>query len=116
MDKRINYFIIPGLYDKPINLPLREDILNVIASEKNVNIEQILTKSRDSELVECRFIYIKTLRSVYSMKLTAIGKELGKDHTTIIHALEQFDNRYKFEENFKNTANRIFRKLGLKIN
>ena len=116
MKESLNYFIIPGLNDvDPDNLT-REKILQIIAAEKNVKIEQILTRSRNSELVESRFIYIKALRCAYNLNLVSIGREMGKDHTTIIHALQQFDNRYQFEEEFKKIANRIFLKLGLKLN
>ena len=116
MNEPLNYFIIPGLRETLDDIPSRDKILRIIAKEKNVNLELILTKSRDRDLVESRFIYIKALKTIYEMNLVSIGKELGKDHTTIIHALKQYENRYKYEEHFKKIANKIFVRLGVKVN
>ena len=116
MSAEINYFIIPGLKDVADDKPTREKILRIIANEKGVNVDKILTKTRDTDIIDCRFIYIKMLKHIYAMKKISIARELGKDHTTIMHALKQFDNRYQFEEPFKKVANRICYRLGVKLN
>ena len=117
MIEQMNYFIMPGLHEAfPDGKPARETILKIIASEKKVNLEHILTKTRNSDIVEARFIYIKLVKQVYNMTKVSIGRELGKDHTTIIHALKQFENRFKYEESFRHTTNKICVRLGIKLN
>jgi len=112
----MNYFILPGLVESIETIPTRETILKVIASEKRVNFDLILTKARPTELVDSRFIYIKLLKHVYGLNKVTIAKELDKDHTTIIHALREFDNRYKYEEPFRLVVNKVCLRLGVKLN
>jgi hypothetical protein len=53
------------------------------------------------------------------MKLDAslvdIGRYFGRDHTTVIHGLKSFKNRYKLEDRFKLLSDRVAACVGIDI-
>lgn len=124
-DEIINPYVIPGLIRK--DLPgdtldrlncLRNSILNkqeiveIIASEAGISMKLIFTSLRESEYVFARNIYTK-IQKIYGKKLTEIGRDIDKDHTTIIHSLKQFDYRYTLEDGYRELSNKIFNKVGI---
>ena len=84
-----------------------EQILEIISKEGNVSVKNILSHCRDTEMVICRHIYCGILRKNYKYSLPFIARKVGRDHTTIMHATEQFTNRYKLEDRFKKLVDRI---------
>jgi chromosomal replication initiation ATPase DnaA len=124
----INPYVIPGLIRKDMpeetmekmnrlkNFQLgKEELLHIISTEAGVSAKLVFSKCRESEYVFCRNIYTK-IQKMYGKKLTEIGKDIDKDHTTIIHSLRQFDNRYTLEESYRNLSDKIFNKVGIDIN
>lgn len=57
--------------------------------------EQIKCKTRKKELVYIRQIMCYWLKEYYEDHITLkrIGYELNRDHTTVIHSIEQYQNR-----------------------
>jgi len=93
----------------------KEEVLNIISKESALSLEGILSRSRKTGYVDMRNLYCKILKTSYKYSLTAIAKELGKDHTTIIWNIKKFEDRYKNEEDYRSLADRIFEKIGYKI-
>lgn len=77
------------------------------------HFEKLLTlesSSRKREVVDLRFMYFKLARGMgYSLSL--IGLSVNRDHTTVIHGLEQFRNIYEtndiFRQKYQNIVNYI---------
>jgi chromosomal replication initiation ATPase DnaA len=90
------------------------DILEIISKESGVTMEDILSRSRKTEKVISRHIFCGILRKNYNYSLPFIGELVGRDHTTVIYATEQFNNRYRLEDNFKNLVDRINYHIELK--
>jgi chromosomal replication initiator protein len=91
-----------------------KDILEIISKESGITVEDILSTCRKKEKVQSRHIFCGILRKNYNYSLPFIGELVGRDHTTVIHATEQFNNRYMFEDNFKNLVDRINYHIELK--
>jgi chromosomal replication initiator protein len=64
-----------------------------------VDITSVLSRSRKRELVVVRQVFMIFLRHHRQMTLTGIAKLLGRDHTTVIHAIAMED--LLFNENPK---------------
>lgn len=124
-DETINPYVIPGLIRENLSEDTlnrlesskkyifnRDQIARVIAFETGITIESIFSISRESEYVFARNIYTK-IQKIYGKKLTEIGRDISKDHTTIIHSLKQFDYRYTLEDGYRELANKIFNKVGI---
>ena len=51
-----------------------------------------MEKTRKREVVYARMIMYKVLKSFHKHTVTSIGKMFGKNHATILHSINQFDN------------------------
>jgi chromosomal replication initiator protein len=92
----------------------KEDLLEMVAEECGVTTSQIVGRIREREIVNGRFMYCAIMNMSFGYTLERIGKLMdGRDHTTILHAVETFKDRYRNEEPFRITVNRIYEKLGI---
>jgi len=92
----------------------KEEILEIISEECGVNVNDVMKKIRKSELVKVRHMYSAILRKYYGFSYPKIGEIMDKDHTTIIHSVDAFKNRYKNEEDYRELTNKIYDRIGIK--
>ena len=118
-------YVIPGLKRESISkekypfmvnpersMLSKDEILKIIAEESGITIENIFSNMKKTEMVFARHIYAK-IQKLNGKNLVQIAKELDRDHTTIIHSLRVFDDRYKVYDEYRESANKIFNKIGL---
>jgi hypothetical protein len=67
----------------------RETIEKLVTSSTKIDIN---TKRRQREIVEARALYYKLCKEYTFSTLSQIGKSVGKDHTTVLWGLQNFDN------------------------
>ena len=91
----------------------KEEILEIISQECDVLLSDILTRSRKKEVVNARFIFCAVMKKHFTYSLKRIGSIVHRDHTSVIHAIEEFDNRLKNEDHFKSMVNNIYSKIGI---
>ncbi len=81
-----------------------KSIIHGVCQELEVSEEQLKSKSRKRPIAEARFITSKLLRTKKKLPLKAIGRQLKRDHSTIIYHLNTFGNLYltapEFAEKF----------------
>jgi chromosomal replication initiation ATPase DnaA len=92
----------------------KEEILEIISEECGVNVNDVMKKVRKSELVKVRHMYSAILRKYYGFSYPKIAEIMDKDHTTIIHSVDAFRNRYKNEEDYRELTNKIYDRIGIK--
>jgi chromosomal replication initiation ATPase DnaA len=66
-----------------------ETIEKLVTSSTKIDIN---TKRRQREIVEARALYYKLCKEYTFSTLSQIGKSVGKDHTTVLWGLQNFDN------------------------
>ena len=93
----------------------KEEILSIVARNCCVNVSEIVSRIRKREVIDARFMFIAVLKTEFGHTLEHIGEFLGRDHTTIIHALETFRDRYKQYEEYREVADGIFQEIKSKI-
>jgi len=91
----------------------KEEILEIISEECGVNVNDVMKKIRRTELVKVRHIYSAILRKYYGFSYPKIAEIMDKDHTTIIHSVDTFRNRYINEEDYRNLTNKIYDRIGI---
>jgi len=95
----------------------KQEIIKVIAEEFGVNIMDIESRSRKKEIVNARYVYFATLKIKFDFSLTEIGKHTSnRDHTTVIHGLSTFRDRFGTEDAYRKIVNRIFNQLNIIYN
>lgn len=81
--------------------------------EKESGIEDIGIKSRETFVRDCRYVYSKLCyKYVVSFGTAKCGREINRNHSTILHALKVFKNDYG-SEYF--SANYIYNSLDLRL-
>lgn len=118
---RISPYVYPGIkrnhsfssFDSKQLAISPKDILEIVSESTYVTIDDILSRSRKGDVIIARHIYCGIMRIHYNYSLPFIAKILHRDHTTIISAVESFNNRYKFEDRFKAYTDKVKKHIDL---
>lgn len=87
-------------------------IINVVAEYFGITPDDIMSKKRNSELVQARQIVMYLCRDLTATSLAGIAKLLGKkDHTTVIHGVNKISDEVVNNEEFKNKIEIIKKKI-----
>lgn len=87
-------------------------IINVVAEHFGITPDDIMSKKRNSELVQARQIVMYLCRDLTEASLAGIGKLLGKkDHTTVIHGVNKISDEIVNNEELKNKIDIIKKKI-----
>ncbi|MCM1252442.1 MAG: chromosomal replication initiator protein DnaA [Clostridium sp.] len=87
-------------------------IIDVVAEYFNITTDDIMSKKRNSDLVQARQIVMYLCRDLTATSLSAIAKLLGKkDHTTIIHGVNKISDEIVNNEEMNIKIEAIKKKL-----
>lgn len=87
-------------YLEEINPKTKLDAIKIVVEgELDINI---FGGCRKRNLVDARIIYAKIARE-YNHSYKSIGKNIGKDHATIIHYIKNFDWLFSSDTKFRET-------------
>lgn len=87
-------------------------IAEVVAEFYNISMEDLIKQSRKKEFVKPRQIAMYLIRRELDSSFPSIGDFFGgRDHTTVMHAVEKMENLVKEKESFKQEVDLILDKL-----
>ena len=124
MLENISPYVYPGMKNTDEYKKLRrfkrdritkDEILDIVAKNCCVTASQILSRVRDREVIDARFIFVAVMKREFGHTLKHIGKILNRDHTTIIHSLETFQDRYQQYDEYREVADGVFQEIKSKI-
>lgn len=116
----INPYVFPGIrkkdlpdlsqrYFKKIDPKL---VMEVIADNFGITVEDILSKVRKRDMCDARYFFCAIMRKRYRYTYESIGDMVnGRDHTTAMHAIKTFDDRIEHEEGYKERYEEIITTL-----
>ena len=100
--KKISAYAIPGLKNRYRYLTGEEfvKLLKLVAERYKVDYDDILEYNRTAPLPYIRMLMISYIRRNYSqITVVNLGKMMnGRDHTTMIHSTQQFQNKLDTDE------------------
>ena len=89
-----------------------KNIMAVVADFYNVTVEDLVRQSRKKEYVTPRQIAMYIIRKELETSLPMIGEIFGgRDHTTVIHAIDKIQRVAKDKENLKQEISLITNKI-----
>ncbi len=89
-----------------------ELIIEIVAEHFQKTPEQLISKSRSSDIVKPRQIAMYLCKNMTDTSLSAIGEVLGgRDHSTIIHGIEKIETEYKAKEETQKLIETIKKKI-----
>ena len=92
----------------------KDEILEIIAEECCIKVSDIANKTRKREVINGRFIFCGIMKEHFGYSLKKIGEFVGgREHTTVIHSIEKYHDRYQTEEHYRMMVNNIYNKIGI---
>jgi len=92
----------------------KDEILEIIAEECCIKVSDIANRTRKREVINGRFIFCGIMKEHFGYSLKKIGEFVGgRDHTTVIHSIEKYHDRYQTEEHYRMMVNNIYNKIGI---
>ena len=114
----ISPYIYAGLETSQTIKPseLLDKAMKLICSQKGINEQDVMGKSRLHSLVMSRHQFCYIARKKTNLSLGFVGALINRDHATVIHSCKTFQNLldtdiYTREQHFK-----IMQQLNFKIN
>ena len=92
----------------------KDEILEIIAEECCIKVSDIADRTRKREVINGRFIFCGIMKEHFGYSLKKIGEFVGgRDHTTVIHSIEKYHDRYQNEEHYRMIVNNVYNKIGI---
>lgn len=106
--KELQNIITP---DKPREIT-PQLIIEVVSEHFHISIDQMISKSRSSNIAKPRQIAMYLCKEMTGSPLDSIGTLLGgRDHSTIIHGVKKVEEEYERNENVRMTIETIKKKI-----
>jgi chromosomal replication initiator protein len=86
-------------------------IIDAVAAETGVGAKEIMSDRRARRIARPRFAACWLARHLTSQSLPQIGRTIGRDHTTIMHALDRAEELRRDDPNFEAMTNRLLARL-----
>jgi chromosomal replication initiator protein len=104
--------ILASLITSKKRLVSPKKIAEVVAEFYNIRMEDLVKQSRKKEFVKPRQIAMYLIRKELDNSFPSIGDFFGgRDHTTVMHAVEKVNNLISEKQNFKQEVDLIMNKL-----
>jgi chromosomal replication initiator protein len=92
-------------------------IQKTVAEYFKVDLESLKSKIKKREIVIPRQVAMYFCKRYTQLTLALIGNNFGgRDHSTVIHALESVEDMMKTDSNFKSSVEELGKKLKLRMN
>jgi chromosomal replication initiator protein len=82
-------------------------VLNVVSKYYDINIEDIKGRSRKSNFVNARQVYMYVARNHSNYSFPAIGYFVNKDHATALHSVNKISIEKEIYSSLKNDIEKI---------
>src|SRR3972149_6360316 len=101
----MNYISIPGIKEQYRSqcapVITSEGIIKTVCDHLDVRFDDLKTKCRIREYVHARHIIFYFLKKHTSLTLKSMGEIFNRDHTTVIHGLENLNDIIATEQTVK---------------
>ncbi|HEY3430313.1 MAG TPA: chromosomal replication initiator protein DnaA [Cyclobacteriaceae bacterium] len=92
-------------------------IQKTVAEYFKVDLESLKSKIKKREIVIPRQVAMYFCKRYTQLTLALIGENFGgRDHSTVIHALESVEDMMKTDSNFKSSVEELGKKLKMRMN
>ncbi len=97
--------------ENPGTNPSSDLIIDKVCHFFNVEIDDLLSSSKRANIVYARQTAIYLVRSLMDISLSQIGTIFRRDHTTVMHSLDQVEKRKASSENVQKELDTITRNI-----
>jgi len=89
-----------------------EEIQKNIAAFYNIKVSDIKSKKKNKAFIKPRHTAMFLTRQLTNLSLPEIGRHFGgRDHSTVLHAIQKIENMTKNDPDFQGTLDRLIKEL-----
>ena len=89
-----------------------ERIITEVARTMNVNPEDIRSNKQSAPISKARQMAAYVVRNITNLPMKSIGEEFGgRDHTTIVYAIQKVEKQMEKDATFRNMVNDIIKNI-----
>jgi len=83
-----------------------------VARTMNVNPEDIRSNKQSAPISRARQMAAYVVRNITNLPMKSIGEEFGgRDHTTIVYAIQKVEKQMEKDASFRNMVNDIIKNI-----
>jgi chromosomal replication initiator protein len=87
-------------------------IQQIVADYFNIKIQELSSRKRPENIAKARQIAMYITRQLTDYSLVQIGQYFGgKDHTTVMHAIDKIEKMIKADDKFKTTVDELMARV-----
>ena len=109
----MNYFSIPGLKYKDLiyrNITFNQ-VIGTVCDLCEISLEDVMSTKRNRLIAEARQIVCWIMVNICNKSKVGVGRQMKKDHTTVIYACTTVNNLMETDPMFKIKVNKILEAL-----
>lgn len=91
--------------------PKVKEVVQMVIEDTPISYQDIISDCRVSDVVKLRYIAIHLILSNYEITIITLGKNMNRDHSTIIHARESVKRDMKYNESYRKLVNKFEKKF-----
>ena len=95
---------------EPVSVTV-DRIFEKVSKKYGISIEDIKGRKRTKGIASARHITIYIIRKMTDLSLPAIGRLLGRDHTTIMSSIETIENEMMQNTLFEIEINELMKEI-----
>lgn len=88
-----------------------DSVIDIIAREMDVSVDEIKSKKRTKKITEARQLYMYFARELLNESLVAIGKTVDRDHSTVLHGIKKIEQKMTTDNFFHEIVLNLRRKI-----
>ena len=88
-----------------------DKIVSEVARTYGLDDDDIRSKKRDAPISYGRQVAMYIVREVTGMSYTSIGKEFGRDHSTVVYAMQEIERKLKNNSHEREIVEDIIKNL-----
>ena len=97
--------------DQPTSVTV-DKIVEEVARTYGVSIDDIRSQKRNANVSTARQVAVYVVREITQLPLAEIGKSFGgRDHSTIVYAIQQVEKAFKKDKSVKDKVNDIIKNI-----
>lgn len=86
-------------------------IVEEVARTFGADPEAIYSKKQNAQVTEMRQMAMFVIRELTGMSTKLIGREFGRDHSTVVYSLQRFQDKYNRDSKVRLTVNNIIKNV-----
>jgi len=83
------------------------DIMEIVARESAVTVDEILSKTRIQNIAEARQLFCYVVRERFGMPFAKIGRIIHRDHATVLHSMKAHRNRHDVDRQYRELTRNV---------